>query len=134
MFTFLIAVALQMSQAAPPSVARIERLHTPAFRACMADGAAARGVTVAMLDCIDDEIRRHDELLNARYRRIMERLPARRAEQLRRLQRSWIGDRDRRCGAAGRGSAGTAANLAVQECFLTQTMSRAEWLRVRYLG
>ena len=129
MLTLLLTLAAQV--AGGLSDAQIERMHTPAFQACMARGDARRGVTVAMLDCIDDEIRHHDELLNARYRRIMTDLPARRREALRRLQRAWIGRRDRNCASAGGG--GTAETLEIQECFLRETISRSEWLRSRYL-
>ncbi|HEX8191890.1 MAG TPA: lysozyme inhibitor LprI family protein [Allosphingosinicella sp.] len=129
MLTLLLTLAAQAPGALTD--AEVERLHTPAFRACMARGDARRGVTVAMLDCVDDEIRRHDELLNARYRRIMTALPAPRRESLRRLQRAWIGRRDRICGSTGGG--GTADTLSAQECFLRETISRSEWLRSRYL-
>jgi uncharacterized protein YecT (DUF1311 family) len=89
----------------------------------------SEGVTVNMLDCSADELRRQDAALNAAYRKLMASLPPLQQEQLREAQRAWIRSRDGSCLLLqSREGGGTLAAVMGSDCVLEETTRRAKWL------
>lgn len=124
---------LALAAAAAPALAQweaaVEQRLTPAYGQCQASGAAAQGVTSAMMDCLGAENERQDARLNEAYRIAMKRLPAARQAELRQLQRAWIKQRDAAARAAGdQAGGGSAAGLEYAGTFLHETVKRTIWL------
>jgi uncharacterized protein YecT (DUF1311 family) len=72
----------------PPEIGASESkggLYSESYSDCM---EKSEGVTVNMLDCSADELRRQDAALNAAYRKLMPSLPPLQQEQLREAQRA----------------------------------------------
>lgn len=111
--------------------AEVEKRYTPAFKACMATGDAAQGVTVAMHDCLSAEYARQDRVLNATYRAAMQRLPTPAAKVgLRALQRRWIAARERLCASqAEEQQGGSIVPLIIDGCFTAEAIRRTAFLR-----
>jgi uncharacterized protein YecT (DUF1311 family) len=86
------------------------------------------GVTLAMKDCIREELERQDLRLNGAYKNLMDSLPENRKAQLRDAQRKWIAFRDANCGFYYDPQGGSAARLASDECVVTLTAERAHEL------
>lgn len=106
----------------------IERRYTPAYLACRNRRGAAMGA------CNAAELKVQDERLNRTWVRVMTGLPSdERRHALRLLERKWIKDRDRACGAlASRDAAEELRNGDGSLCLLNATIRRAMWLeRVR---
>lgn len=96
---------------------------------CMASGDAARGVTVAIVNCNREELDRQDLRLNAAYRKVMARLGPARKARLRTAERAWIKDRERACERAAEPEAGgTLALILRSACFASETKDRADYL------
>jgi uncharacterized protein YecT (DUF1311 family) len=90
----------------------------------------AGGVTVAVSDCQEAELRRADNRLNATYQTVMARLPPNRQVALRDEERLWISRRDQTCQSARQANAGgTAAGLGGQDCQLRESRQRTAELR-----
>lgn len=98
---------------------------SPAYTACLNAGEAAKGIQTALQQCADTELRRQDAMLNRTYKAKMGSLPPTRQATLRRAQRQWIVERDRRCTPRGGGS---MAPFEQADCLATQTASRTRWL------
>lgn len=92
------------------------------YSACMEKSG---GVTVAMQDCIADELALQDKRLNAAYKALMDKIPAKRKTQLRDAQRKWIAFRDGNCAFYADPDGGSADRLAANECVVTATAQRA---------
>jgi uncharacterized protein YecT (DUF1311 family) len=88
----------------------------------------ADGTTVAIQDCIRQELERQDRKLNEAYKALMSSTPAQRRMQLRDAQRKWIAFRDADCKYYFDPQGGSAARLASNECVLTLTADRAREL------
>jgi uncharacterized protein YecT (DUF1311 family) len=113
----------------PPEIGASESeggLYSKSYSDCM---AKSEGVTVNMLDCSADELRRQDAALNAAYRKLMASLPPLQQEQLREAQRAWIRSRDGSCLLLqSREGGGTLAAVMGSDCVLEETTRRAKWL------
>jgi uncharacterized protein YecT (DUF1311 family) len=71
-----------------------ESLYSKTYSDCM---DKSEGVTVNMLDCSADELRRHDTLFNESYRKLMASAAPPQREELKEAQRAWIKYRDTSC-------------------------------------
>ncbi|WP_082190066.1 lysozyme inhibitor LprI family protein [Frateuria defendens] len=98
----------------------------PTYYTCV---KAARGVTLALNDCIGAEHDYQDKRLNTAYQRLRTTLPAAQRTALRDEERAWIVQRDKAC--APDGSGGTASLLDANQCQLDQTAARAATLEGR---
>jgi uncharacterized protein YecT (DUF1311 family) len=101
-------------------------LYSDAYATCM-EGSG--GVTRAMLECDEIELRDHDARLNVAYQDIMGTLrPAQRA-LLKEAQRTWIKYRDTTCSLMSNfGDRGTMGLLVDSGCLLEATAKRTRWL------
>lgn len=98
--------------------------YTGRYDSCM---DASGGVTVEMLNCIDEELRTQDARLNGAYKALGKSLLPERREQLLAAQRLWIKYRDANCqfyASAG----GSLAAVSGSECVLRETAERAKEL------
>lgn len=100
-----------------------EKEYSAQYARCLNAGDAAKGVTPAMVGCINQEYGRQDKRLNAAYQAAMTRLPARSQEALRAEQRAWIKRRDRGC--EENLSGGTIDMIERAQCHLSMTTVRA---------
>jgi uncharacterized protein YecT (DUF1311 family) len=100
------------------------------YKACMASGDAADGITLGINNCTGAEIDRQDEKLNKTYRATLARLsPARRAV-LRAAERKWIPARDRRCRReSDEDGDGTLGDMMYRTCIMYETINRTLWLK-----
>ncbi|KJV35371.1 hypothetical protein VI08_08180 [Luteibacter yeojuensis] len=96
------------------------------YHACI---KTARGVTVALNNCIGTEHAYQDKRLNAAYQRLRKMLPVGQATSLRDEERAWISQRDMTCAPDKNG--GTASLLDSNQCQLDQTATRAALLEDR---
>lgn len=122
----LLPVALGM---AGPVLADGRTGTTATYDRCMAIGDAARGVTVAMMDCLGEEIAQQDATLNWTYRAMMTRIAPDARVRLRTSQRAWIVRRDAPCrAAAGEAEGGSLGGILYNQCVLDETIERTRWL------
>ncbi len=98
--------------------------NSPEYDACM-DTAYS---TVDMLACTDAEVKKHDKLLNANYRKLMSNLNPDRQATLRKAQRLWIKYRQANCDFYYDPEGGTIQSLHSSGCVLTMTADRAKEL------
>lgn len=98
----------------------------PSYYTCV---KAARGVTLALNDCIGNEHDYQDKRLNAAYQRLRKRLGPDQRTALRDEERAWIAQRDKTCAPDEGG--GTASLLDTNQCQLDQTAARAAVLEGR---
>jgi len=98
----------------------------PSYYTCV---KAARGVTLALNDCIGDEHGYQDKRLNSAYQRLRKSLGPDQRIVLRDEERAWIAQRDKTCAPDEGG--GTASLLDTNQCQLDQTAARAAVLEGR---
>lgn len=109
-----------------PSMANADdSLYTARYATCMNNSG---GVTVEMLNCIDEELVSQDARLNGAYKRLIGQLSPTRKKQLVVTQRLWIQYRDANCKFYADPEGGTAATVRANECVLTETAGRAKEL------
>jgi len=112
--------------AAPPSVTlskeQVEAQYTSAFKACMESGDAAKGVTMAMADCVAAELKVQDERLNGAYKSAMGKRDAAGQATLRDEERAWIKTREAKCDALAAG--GSIDAIVLPNCVLDETIRR----------
>lgn len=101
---------------------QVEAQYTPAFKACMESGDAAKGVTVAMADCVAAELKIQDERLNGAYKSAMGKRDAAGQAVLRDEERAWIKTRDATCDALAAG--GSIDAIVIPNCVLDETIRR----------
>ena len=82
------------------------------------------GVTSVMLDCISDETKNQDKLLNINYKKVMFLLDKEKKHELRKAQRLWMKYRDANCNFFIGLSGGTIDSLNATSCFLDMTAIR----------
>jgi uncharacterized protein YecT (DUF1311 family) len=100
--------------------------YSKTYNDCM---EKAEGVTVDMLDCSADELRRQDALLNTTYRKLMTSLSPQQREELKEAQRTWIKYRDTSCSLMRSvEGGGTLSAVIGSGCVLEETARRAKWL------
>jgi uncharacterized protein YecT (DUF1311 family) len=100
-----------------------EKEYSARYARCLGAGDAAKGVTPAMVGCINQEYDRQDTRLNAAYQAAMTRLSPKSQEALRAEQRAWIKRRDSGC--EENLSGGTIDMIERAECHLSMTAVRA---------
>lgn len=105
------------------------------YQRCMDTGDAARGVTVAIMDCLGAEISRQDAALNQAYKSAMLKLPQASRARLRASERDWIKRRDARCRSAGdEVEGGSLSGILYNQCLLDETLARTRWLKSHAAG
>ena len=119
----LLAALTLASQGGAQARIDPEKEYSAQYARCLNTGDAAKGVTPAMVGCINQEYGRQDKRLNAAYRAAMTRLPAKSQEALRGEQRAWIKRRDSGC--EENLSGGTIDMIERAECHLSMTAVRA---------
>jgi uncharacterized protein YecT (DUF1311 family) len=97
---------------------------TKSFDACMGNAQA----NVAMVDCIDEEIKRQDARLNKTYATLRDDVDASRRPALLEAQRAWIKFRDLNCGFHLDPNGGSIAPLLASDCVMRMTANRADEL------
>lgn len=103
-------------------------LYTGRYSTCMNESG---GVTVNMINCINEELGTQDARLNGAYEKLRGELSAERRKQLLKAQRLWIQYTDANCqfyATAG----GSLAMVAANECMLRETAERAQELENMY--
>lgn len=95
------------------------------FAACM---DSSGGVTVDMMNCIGDETKRQDVLLNSAYKHIMKKLSPSRKKQLQEVQRVWIKYRELNCNFYTNPDGGTLSMVNANSCLMSATAARAKEL------
>jgi uncharacterized protein YecT (DUF1311 family) len=98
----------------------------PSYYSCV---KTARGVTLALNDCIGSEHDYQDKRLNTAYQQLRKRLSTDQRTALRQDERAWIAERDKAC--APNEGGGTASLLDANQCQLDQTAARAAALEGR---
>ncbi|MCX8996040.1 DUF1311 domain-containing protein [Rhizobiaceae bacterium BDR2-2] len=90
----------------------------------------AQGVTVEMLDCLDAEHVRLDDILNQVWSEAMSELEDDMADALQSSQRDWLAYRDSTCNteAAFQGG-GSFSGVAVLDCRVRLVGERIDWLK-----
>lgn len=121
-----IGLLLTVVEAHAQGVPAGETPLQPAYYTCV---KAARGVTIALNDCIGNEYGFQDKRLNTAYQRLRKRLSPDKRNTLRDEERAWIADRDKAC--APDNSGGTASLLDSNQCQLDRTAARAAALEER---
>ena len=89
----------------------------------------SNGNTAGMTDCISAETARQDARLNENYKRLMQKLSAKRKNALQAAQRAWVKFRDANCSFYFDPDGGTAALLDGRDCFLQAAADRAKELK-----
>ena len=84
--------------------------------------------SVAVLGCMNAELKRVDRQLNRNYRRAMGEIQPFRRDELRRMQRLWIRYRDARCGFFNHRESGSGGRLDEMQCRIDETARRAREL------
>jgi uncharacterized protein YecT (DUF1311 family) len=103
-----------------------ESLYSKTYSDCM---DKSEGVTVNMLDCSADELRRQDTLLNESYQKLIASAAPQQREQLREAQRAWIKYRDTTCSLMQSfEGGGTLSAVIGSGCVLEETARRVKWL------
>lgn len=100
-------------------------LYTGRYSTCMDDSG---GVTVEMLNCVDEELVSQDARLNGAYKKLGSQLSSARKQQLVAAQRLWVQYRDANCKFYADPDGGTLANVSANECVLRETAERAKEL------
>jgi uncharacterized protein YecT (DUF1311 family) len=103
-----------------------EPSYRKAFHACMDE---SNGVTVDMMNCMNDEFDYQDKRMNLAYQRLHKVLTTAQWISLRDEQRKWLADRDN-CEVDDDIKGGTAEMLVRQDCSLRKTAFRADELEV----
>jgi uncharacterized protein YecT (DUF1311 family) len=95
------------------------------FRACMSEGDAAQGVSSALGGCYLAEGFRQDVILNQTYMGALASLPEHGRRELVQTQREWTAARKEMCEReASAFAGGTHEGVALQACFLNETVKR----------
>ncbi|MBY0611147.1 MAG: lysozyme inhibitor LprI family protein [Beijerinckiaceae bacterium] len=118
--TLLIAMAGLLL--GPAMVSAQEPALSKTYSSCM---DASGGVTSAMLDCADKELKRQDARLNKAYQELAKAQTPKRRDELKAVQRLWIQFRDANCSFYEDPDRGTSAAIAASGCVLAATAVRA---------
>lgn len=100
-------------------------LLSPKFSACM---DKTEGTTNDMLNCVGEETKYQDSLLNKNYKTVIAQLSLDRQKQLKEAQRLWVKYRDANCNFYVDPEGGTMAVLNSASCFMETTAQRAKEL------
>jgi uncharacterized protein YecT (DUF1311 family) len=122
-FTALLMTAIQSADAAP----KADDGTSPAYNKCMNSGDAANGVTIAMVNCTEAELKIQDAKLNATYKALMASLEPEQKPKVLAAQRLWIQFRDANCAAKSQ-SGGTMDQITLPDCTLQMTVARTKEL------
>jgi uncharacterized protein YecT (DUF1311 family) len=94
----LLIVALTATSASAQTQSQIEKRYTATYKQCLADSADA----FETYDCAETEYQVHDGRLNQSYVMVMKALVPAAKTRLRTSQRSWLKQRDAKCGEVAR--------------------------------
>lgn len=108
-----------------PSSHAADVTFSKAFGVCM---DRSGGVTSAMLECNDVEMKKQDSRLNKAYKELMGQLTPARRKGLQDVQRLWLKYREANCSFYEDPDGGTIAAVQASDCFLTATAARAHEL------
>ena len=87
-------------------------------------------VTTDMRECIHRKFTQSDAELNASYKKLMAALNTDEKSELKKLQVSWIKEKEKKCQAAGsQFEGGTMEAVAVDDCYLDMTIQRVDFLK-----
>ncbi len=100
-------------------------LYTGRYAACM---DRSGGVTVEMLNCINEELVSQDARLNGAYKKLITQLTPARKQQLVTAQRLWVKYRDANCQFYSDPDGGTLSSVSASDCVLSETAERAKEL------
>jgi uncharacterized protein YecT (DUF1311 family) len=122
----VIAVALLWLPSAVLAASINEPKFSETYNRCM---GAAGGSDPGMTDCTDAELARQDARLNRTYKVVMTELSPDRQMKLRLEERAWLKATKSRCEHAGdENEGGTAQPLQILDCYLSETIKRANVL------
>jgi len=99
--------------------------YSKIFKQCIDNSG---GVTLKMRQCNGAEIKRHDKLLNANYKKAMKVLSLNKKTELKKVQREWIKYREMKCGFEGSMTGGSMDLIMSGACILDMTAVRAKEL------
>ncbi|MEO7432631.1 MAG: lysozyme inhibitor LprI family protein [Dokdonella sp.] len=122
MIRFVLAVAL----ATVSGMCLADEQYSARYSACMDNSG---GVTVEMMNCIGAETQVQDSELNLAYKQLGAQLTSARKKQLVTAQRLWVQYREANCRFYADPDGGTAAGVASNDCFLSETARRAAELK-----
>ncbi len=82
------------------------------------------------MDCMGAEYERQDKRLNVAYKGLLANLPSKKADELRKVQRTWVAYVEGQCGFLydAEDFSGSADRLAAQSCQVEERARRAEHL------
>ncbi len=125
-FRAIAAAAAVLAIAAPCAFAADGVKLSPKFDQCI---ARANGETPATMDCQSAEFDVQDKRLNAAYRKLLAKLTPSRAEQLKKVQRSWLAYVDGKCAFYwDADNDGQLERVQAQYCSVVERARRAEEL------
>jgi len=108
------------------------KLFSQAYKHCMSSPDASGGVTVALLDCKQDELAVQDKMLNDAFKRLTKRYKD--PDLLKRLRSNegkWIKARDAVCDSESADAGdGTLSSVAYMDCMLRMTTLRVRTLKL----
>jgi uncharacterized protein YecT (DUF1311 family) len=110
------------------AMSQVEPGYRKSFDNCV---TASNGVTVNMMNCIDEEFDYQDKRLNVAYQRLHKVLSPDVWESLRNDQRKWLAERDN-CEIDDDVKGGTAEMLIRADCALRKTAVRANELEALF--
>lgn len=122
----MIRQALAVALAAVSFTCLADEHYSGGYSACMDKSG---GVTVEMVNCIGAETQVQDLELNLAYKKLGTQLTPERKKQLVTAQRLWLQYRDANCRFYADPDGGTAAGVASNDCFLSETARRANELK-----
>ncbi|HWX01987.1 lysozyme inhibitor LprI family protein [Collimonas sp.] len=87
----------------------------------------ADAVTPEILDCVSQEFTKQDVRLNKAYRDLLSKLPQEKAEELRKVQRAWLGYVQAKCSFLydGHELSGQEDRVAANYCSIQERAERA---------
>jgi uncharacterized protein YecT (DUF1311 family) len=94
----LLIASLMATSASAQIQSQIEKRYTASYKQCLADSAD----TFETYDCVETEYQVQDRRLNQSYVLVMKPLATAAMTRLRTLQRTWIKQRDTKCGEVAR--------------------------------
>jgi uncharacterized protein YecT (DUF1311 family) len=97
-YVTLSICALTATSVSAQTQSQIEKRYTAPYKQCLADSADA----FETYDCVETEYQVHDGRLNQSYVMVMKALVPAAKTRLRTLQRTWLKQRDAKCGEVAR--------------------------------
>ncbi len=96
------------------------------FNQCMDH---SEGVTVNMQDCISEELKVQDKLLNSQYQKAMKSLDKEQQKLLKEAQRAWLKMRENDSQLILKSNEGSLGRIDAASSFLNDTVLRVKFLK-----